>query len=195
MIMKTRKQHQAGFTFIEVLIAGGVMTLGAAMLASFTFHVQQFSVEEQVQNEIERETALFLDYFCRDAMSSVGIVLDYPGTLSNSDTIVFKIPEFDSLGLHIAETYNYVVYDYVAGAGKVKRSVYDDAEGYLLLNETEIPFSSAYWASYGDGRLIEEMVNADSVRSLQSSIMRYESLGNRSYSRSFVAASTLRNIQ
>jgi hypothetical protein len=163
------------------------------MLMSFSFHVQQFSIEERVQNEVERETTLFLDYFCRDVMSSVGVVLDYPGLSPYAQTLVLKIPQFDSLGLQVPESFNYIVYEYVQGSDSMTRWVYGDADGTALVGGISIPFSSAYWESYGDGHPVDLMVNADSIRNLQASIMRYESINNRVYSRSFVAASTPRN--
>jgi len=189
------RHNNRGFTLVEVIIASGIMTFGAALLVSITVDMHRFSVEEQMQNEIERETTLFLDYFSRDTMNAAGVQLEYPGTSKNGDKIVFKVPEFDSLGLRIPEEYDYVIYEHLPGKDYVTRSVFDDAEGDLFVSDIVLPFSQTHWWTFVNGVPLSQLDKVEGIRELQASLMRNGSVAGFDYQRRMIATSTLRNSE
>jgi len=193
--MRGRQTNQLGFTLVEVIIASGIMSIGVAMMVALTFQVHQFTIEEQMQNEVEAEMTTFLDYFCRDTMASSGILLTYPGTSKKSQKVILKVPEFDSKGLRVAKAYDYVIYEHFHGRKIITRSVYDDEEGKILVSEMDLPFSTEVWSSFADGTSLEELVEVGSVSTLQASVKRADSAAGFDYNRRFIAASTLRNAE
>lgn len=193
--MKGRQRYNSGFTLVEVIISSAVMTLGAALLVSMTVDMHRFSMEERMQNEIEQETTLFLDYFSRDTMAAAGIQLTFPGTSKKSEKVIFRIPEFDSLGIRVADQYDYVVYEYRPKTDYITRSVYDDDEGKFFISETTLPFSRTFWASFADGVPLAEIANPEAINNIQASLARDGYAAGLDYSRRLINVTTLRNAE
>jgi len=189
-------ERKAGFTLLEVLFASAVMLLGTSLLISLSVNVAQFAQEERMQNEIERETSLLLAYIQRDIKSSVAVVADFPGVSPYSgSSVVLKVPEFDETGLIIADSFDYVVYEYYYESEKTTRTVYDDAEGQTEKSSIGIDVGRCFFVVFVDGEPSVDLVEDRAAQTVQVSAYRYDDVRQRYYDRSFVIASTLRNPQ
>jgi prepilin-type N-terminal cleavage/methylation domain-containing protein len=187
-------QRKSGFTLLEILFASAVMLISTSMLVSLSINVAQFGEEEQMQNEIERETSLLLDYMERDIKSAVAVVADYPGDVSYSDfSIVLKLPEFDESGLPIADAFDYVLYEYSQDSEKVFRTVFDDAEAGVEKKSIGIDVGRCFFTVLADGEPTTDLSADRAAKTIEVEASRYDDVRQRYYNRSFVIASTLRN--
>ena len=184
----------SGFSLVEVLLASGVMLIGTALVVSLTVNMARFSREEQAQNEIERETTLFLDYLERDMKRAAGVLPEYPGTSLEAQCVALKIPEFDTDGLHSVGVHDYAVYEFFPGTGQAIRTLYDGELGQDEITRIGIPVGECYFQVFADGIPLECVEEGQNIGTLQVSIMRYGCQERGlDYYRTFVVATTLRN--
>ena len=189
-----RFKGKVGFTIVEVLFASAVMLIGTSLLVSLTVNVAQFSEEERMQNEIERETSLLLAYIQRDVKSSVTVVADYPGVSTYyGSSFVLKVPEFDESGLIVADSYKYVVYEHPYDSETTIRTVYDDAEGQVESTSIGIDVGECFLIVLVDGEPAYNLTEDRAASTVEVGAYRYDNVRNKYYNRSFVIASTLRN--
>lgn len=187
-------RHVSGFTLVEVLIAFAVTFVVLALLMSMTSDMLRFAEEEQMQNAIERETALLLDYLKRDVKAARVVYTSFPNTSPSAQVLVFELPEFDDAGCPLPNTFDYVVYAHDSDEGEVTRTVYNDAAGLEPLTSTALPARYTSLTVFADGDPIESLPPGETVRNLQISLSRSgDPDGRFQYSRTLVATSTLRN--
>jgi type II secretory pathway pseudopilin PulG len=193
--MSSAKKN-SGFTLTEVVFAVAVSFMTIGVVASLTSNMLQFSEEEQIQNEIERETTLFLEHVKRDVKHASEVVLDYPAVAgSQADVLVFKMPEFDEGGVAIPGQFDYVTYEHFWETDKTRRTVYDDDLGLEQKEQKIIDAGECWFWAFANGEPIEYIADPDMIDTIQISAYRqdYEPNGAYYYWRSFVVASALRN--
>lgn len=189
-------RKNAGFTLTELVFAVGVSFMTIALVASLTTNMLEFSEEEQMQNEIERETTLFLEHLKRDVKHASGVVLNYPGVAtSQAQTMVLKVPEFDESGVAIPGEYDYVAYEYFWYTEMTRRTVFDDDLGTVVKNQKAIEAGETWFWAFANGVPIEAVPDPDLVNTIQISAYRYDNDPRLKhyYWRTFVVASALRN--
>jgi prepilin-type N-terminal cleavage/methylation domain-containing protein len=190
MVHFTRK---SGFTLPEVVIALGVLSFGMAMLASLSIYTLRYSHEEQMQNSVERRTALFLEYFHRDIMAAAAVLPDFPGVSKKAKSLILKVPEFDEFGIHARGTFDYVVYEYFDEPGRAVRTVYDDELGGWQIESMEISAGSCGLKYLADGKSLPAIKDFTTIQTLQLAALQQEEEHGFEYTRSYVTASTMRN--
>lgn len=189
-----RHADQSGFTLVEVIFASGILTACTALVVSSTVNTLLFSHEEQMQNAIERETTIFLEYFNRDILGAAAACSDYPAASRGAKCMVLKVPEFDEFGVHTQGVFDYVLYEYFPETGRAVRTVYDDDLGEYPLWTIEISAGDCDLSYFADGKSLSAYKEFEPVKTLQLSASRYEKEHGLEYSRNFVTALTLRNL-
>lgn len=184
---------KSGFTLLEVIFATGVFALGSALLVSVTVGTVGFSHEEQMQNAVERETTLFLQYLQRDVLQAAAVSSVFPVKTPGATKLVLKVPEFDEFGVHRWKEFDYVLYAYYKDAGQAVRTVYDDELGTIQLASMEIPAVECLLRYFADGRNLATVSEFEAIKNVQMSAQREDTEREFEYTRRFVAASTLRN--
>lgn len=185
---------RTGFTLIEVLFSSVVMLAGTSLLVSLSVNVAHFESEEQMQNKIERETSLFLDYLDRDIKSAVGVIADFPASSWDyGSTVTLKMPEFDESGMSVADTYDYVFYEYNYQDQATYRTVYDDAEGSVEKTRIKIPAGRCSFMAYADDQPLYSLQGEIEADAVQLSVYVYDDVRQDYYVRWFDVASTFRN--
>lgn len=190
MMNGTRK---SGFTLLEVIFATGIFSLGATLLVSLTVGTVGFSHEEQMQNAVELEKTLMLDYYGRDILEAAAVNSSFPTMGPGTKGVVFKVPQFDEYGVHTCGEFDYVVYAYTPKTGRVSRTVYDDELGTMQLAKMEIPAANCNISYFADGKNLSTVKEFAEIQTLQLSAKQDETEREFEYSRRFVTASTLRN--
>lgn len=184
----------SGFTLAEILTGIVVLSMTTAILMAMLGQMLDFAEEERIQNEIEREVTLFLDYLERDIKSAAGLVVDYPAGSPSSQVLALKIPEFEESGLPKSPmTYHYVVYTYSYESGETTRTVFADEDGVVQLSTMKIDNGPCYLVAMADWQPIDYVTNPEDVDNIEIAVLRYENNKNRFYWRSFVMESLMRN--
>jgi hypothetical protein len=194
-MMKARKGN-AGFTLAEVLSAVIVMLMTTGLVVSVTGQMLDFSREERMQNEIEREVTFFLDYLERDIKTASEVQTDYPAASPAAQSLTLKVPQFTELGLPMnPQIYNYVVYEYFYETGLTRRSVYADAEGTQLLASQDIDNGPCYFVALVDWAPVDSGITpTEDADEIQIALLRYNlEPGTPFYWRSFIMDSVMRN--
>ncbi|HEX3099983.1 MAG TPA: prepilin-type N-terminal cleavage/methylation domain-containing protein [Patescibacteria group bacterium] len=114
MIFRKRKSAEQGFTLIEVVIVTGIFSvLMLAMLNLFDWHNKVYFLEQADTQATgsARTTMNNMDKYIAQA-SSVESSRTVSGTTytTDSDTLVLKLPAFDSSDNLLTNIYDYVVY-------------------------------------------------------------------------------------
>jgi type II secretory pathway pseudopilin PulG len=193
MRTSTRK---SGFTMTEVIFAVAISLMTVSLVMSLTTNMLEFAEEEQMQNEIEREMTLLLDYFKRDTKIASGVVLDYPAvSTSTAQALVFEIPEFDAEGIAVPGGYDYVAYEHFWESRDTRRTIYDDDQGLQVKDRRMIDAGECWFWAFANGVPLESIEDPSTIDTIQISAFRHDYAQDwtRYYWRSFVVASTLRN--
>lgn len=189
---RTTRHNEAGFTLLEVMIAAFTFALSGTLILSLGFNVRNFEDQEQRQNKMEREASLVLDYMTRDIQSSGAVSPDFAGSLTSPSILILKMPEYDSLGITITNSFNYVVYEQSPDQDMVIRTVYDDKAGTTVLDQIPIQANGAYIECYVDSNpwyTLTAEAFADTIRIY----VNMQDTRNSKYQRDFYITTTPRN--
>ncbi len=103
-------RQRAGFTFIEALVAIGLLSLFAGLAGSIVTRTWRTATIESQTGQLQLTTNIFLERL-NDQLNQAVAVANSSGSYSTSNTtIIIKVPAYDSSKTIIPSTYDHIVF-------------------------------------------------------------------------------------